>query len=62
MLASESLWSDPQEGQNRKKKGGAGGRRGLDDVLEAGRDREIAGEDGSGMARSVMIFVSKCRK
>ncbi|CAM9870302.1 unnamed protein product [Ectocarpus sp. 6 AP-2014] len=58
MLASDNLWSDPADRKTRKSRGGAGG---LHDNPEDDEGQEGAG-DGDGRARSVMIFVSKCRK
>lgn len=58
MLASDNLWSDPADRKTRKSRGGSGGSH---DNPEADEGQEGAG-DGDGRARSVMIFVSKCRK
>lgn len=57
-LASDNLWTDPDERDRKKKNKGAAGHRG-------GRgDQEGEEEEGdeSQKATSVMIFVSKCRR
>lgn len=59
MLASDNLWSDPENRKTRRNKGGGGGGGGLQDEQQAA---ELGEEGGDGRARSVMIFVSKCRK
>ncbi|CAN0310336.1 unnamed protein product, partial [Hapterophycus canaliculatus] len=65
MLASDNLWSGPADRKTKKERGGAsgkggGGQGGLHDVEEAEGQEGGGGSDGK--ARSVMIFVSKCRK
>lgn len=61
MLASDNLWSDPDDRKTRRSKagGGGGGGGGLQDDQQQAEQGE---EGGDGRARSVMIFVSKCRK
>eukprot|EP00903_Cladosiphon_okamuranus_P019681 g18087.t1 len=58
MLASDNLWSDPEDRKTRRNNGRGGGG-GLKDEQQAA---ELGEEGGDGRARSVMIFVSKCRK
>lgn len=64
MLASDNLWSDPEDRKTRRNKGGAagGGGGGAQGGLQDDQQAELGQEDGDGRARSVMIFVSKCRK
>ncbi|CAM9998333.1 unnamed protein product [Scytosiphon promiscuus] len=65
MLASDNLWSDPEDRKTKKERGGAsgsggGGQGGFHDDGDA--EGQEGGGAADGKARSVMIFVSKCRK
>lgn len=61
VLASDNLWSDPESRKTRRAKGGGGDNGGsVDGQLGGSGDQGQGG--GDGRARSVMIFVSKCRK
>lgn len=60
MLASDNLWSDPEDRKTRRSKGGGGG--GGQGSLQDDQQADLGQEGGDGRARSVMIFVSKCRK
>ncbi|CAM9803388.1 unnamed protein product [Ascophyllum nodosum] len=57
VLASDGLWSDPEDREKKRKRGSQGG--GGNSVEREEEEEDVV---GSGKARSVMIFVSKCRR
>eukprot|EP00752_Nemacystus_decipiens_P017757 g15920.t1 len=59
MLASDNLWSDPEDRKTGRSRGGGGGAGSSRDEQQ---QAELEEDGGDGRARSVMIFVSKCRK